>query len=215
MLQQIPSTLYLIFVLDFSWFLFLSLHRPTCFSFFSCRACVPPAEAKADKAFSNFSILGAVCETKAFVAANDDMIMVVFRGTRESTDWAPAAHIHPRDPLGARGAHDQDAEVHKTVMSTWTVSLLRYACLLSCRWRWREYLSLAIALWPLSCDCCLVSFVWRERTFLFRVVVKYMPLLQEVFVLEEASEGCLALCPELFGRQYYCKFCCTVHLLFP
>lgn len=36
---------------------------------------------------SGKSILDAIQDTEAFVAANDDMIAVVFRGTKELTDW--------------------------------------------------------------------------------------------------------------------------------
>ncbi|CBN74085.1 lipase [Ectocarpus siliculosus] len=55
---------------------------------------VPPFEAnlvevasEADPAVSGRSILDAIHDTEAFVTANDDMIVVVFRGTQELTDW--------------------------------------------------------------------------------------------------------------------------------
>ncbi|CAM9543452.1 unnamed protein product [Ectocarpus fasciculatus] len=41
----------------------------------------------ADPAVSGRSILDAIHDTEAFVTANDDMIVVVFRGTQELTDW--------------------------------------------------------------------------------------------------------------------------------
>lgn len=31
---------------------------------------------------------GAISDTEAFVAANDDMIVVVFRGAESAADWA-------------------------------------------------------------------------------------------------------------------------------
>ncbi len=34
---------------------------------------------------------------KAYVAANDDMIAVVFRGTKEAPDWATNLNVRRRD----------------------------------------------------------------------------------------------------------------------
>lgn len=71
------------------------------------------AEPKADRAISRASILDAIHDTEAFVAANDDMIVVVFRGTQEATDWVTNLNIVTRHIPEAWGLHDQDADVHE------------------------------------------------------------------------------------------------------
>lgn len=42
---------------------------------------------KADPAISRESAFDAIHDTQAFIVANDELILVVFRGTRESVDW--------------------------------------------------------------------------------------------------------------------------------
>lgn len=39
----------------------------------------------------------AIHDTEAFVAANDDMVAVVFRGTKEKADWAANLNACRRD----------------------------------------------------------------------------------------------------------------------
>ncbi|CAN0420456.1 unnamed protein product [Ascophyllum nodosum] len=50
-----------------------------------------------DSAVSSASILDAVQDTEAYLVANDDVIIVVFRGTLESADWATNLKIVTRD----------------------------------------------------------------------------------------------------------------------
>ena len=68
------------------------VHRSIPFSTFSVRCSL----LKADKEVSNRSIFDAIQDTEAFVAANDESIMVVFRGTQEITDWATNLDFFPR-----------------------------------------------------------------------------------------------------------------------
>lgn len=46
-----------------------------------------PSENQADPAVSGKSVLDAIQDTEAFVAANDEILLVAFRGTKELTDW--------------------------------------------------------------------------------------------------------------------------------
>ena len=52
---------------------------------------------KPDPAVSSASILDKVHDTEAYLIANDDVIIVVFRGTLESADWATNLKIVTRD----------------------------------------------------------------------------------------------------------------------
>lgn len=56
---------------------------------------------QADPAVSGRSILDAIHDTEAFVAANDDMMVVVFRGTHELTDWTTNLN------MGLRSAREE------------------------------------------------------------------------------------------------------------
>ncbi|CAM9387975.1 unnamed protein product [Hapterophycus canaliculatus] len=51
---------------------------------------------EADPEVSGASILDAIQDTEAFVAANDEVLLVVFRGTQELTDWTTNMRIVPR-----------------------------------------------------------------------------------------------------------------------
>ncbi|CAN0222365.1 unnamed protein product [Ectocarpus sp. 6 AP-2014] len=71
------------------------------------------------------SSFDAIQDTEAFVAANDDMVAVVFRGTKELTDWATNLDISPRDCAGQWEAPDAVGAVHEGfnegVDSVWEV----------------------------------------------------------------------------------------------
>lgn len=43
------------------------------------------------------SVFDAIQDTEAYVAANDDMIVVVFRGTKEATDWTTNLKVATRE----------------------------------------------------------------------------------------------------------------------
>ena len=48
-------------------------------------------------AVSSRSILDVVQGTQAYIVANDDVIIMVFRGTQELSDWATNLKIITRD----------------------------------------------------------------------------------------------------------------------
>lgn len=68
---------------------------------------------KADPAVSGESILDAIHDTEAFVAANDDMIVVVFRGTSELTDWATNLNVRTRKIPTDWRCGEEDCAVHQ------------------------------------------------------------------------------------------------------
>ena len=78
-----------------------------------CSVCSAP---KADKEVSGRSLFDAIQDTEAYVAANDDVILVVFRGTKELTDWATNLSIRTRNIPKAWGFGDEDCDVHKVRM---------------------------------------------------------------------------------------------------
>lgn len=55
---------------------------------------------------SGESVLDAIQDTEAFVAANDDILLLVFRGTKELTDWTTNLKLFPRP--APRGWHIQE-----------------------------------------------------------------------------------------------------------
>ena len=55
----------------------------------------------------------AIQDTQAFVAANDDMIMAVFRGTSGLTDWATNLSFSTRNVSTEWGFSEQDYDVHR------------------------------------------------------------------------------------------------------
>lgn len=69
---------------------------------------------KADHEISGKSMFDAIQDTEAFVAANDDMIVVVFRGTSELTDWATNLKFTTRNVSAAWGLdEEEDSDVHE------------------------------------------------------------------------------------------------------
>ena len=68
---------------------------------------------KADKEVSNKSVFDAIQDTEAFVAANDESIMVVFRGTQEITDWATNLSFFPRQVSADWGLTGEGCDVHE------------------------------------------------------------------------------------------------------
>ncbi|CAN0092157.1 unnamed protein product, partial [Ectocarpus fasciculatus] len=78
----------------------------------------------ADKAAKR-SVFDNIEDTEAFVAANDDLIAVVFRGTKEMTDWATNIDMNPRACAEVWGAPAAPGDVHEGfnegVESVWDV----------------------------------------------------------------------------------------------
>eukprot|EP00752_Nemacystus_decipiens_P002420 g2281.t1 len=68
---------------------------------------------EADPAVSAASVLDAVQDTEAFVAANDDFVMVVFRGSLELTDWTTNFKLWKRPVPTSWGLEGDGCEVHQ------------------------------------------------------------------------------------------------------
>lgn len=64
-----------------------------CDEFGSRIACIFQKGGKA----AQESAFDAIHDTEAFIAANDDIIAVVFRGTKEVSDWATNLNLRTRD----------------------------------------------------------------------------------------------------------------------
>lgn len=67
---------------------------------------------KAPKKASERSIFDAVEDTEAFVAANDDVVMAVFRGTMELTDWTTNLDFLPTRVPESWGLTGEGCDVH-------------------------------------------------------------------------------------------------------
>lgn len=61
---------------------------------------------------SGRSMLDAVHDTEAFVAANDVMLLVVFRGTFELTDWTTNLRMFPRRVPMGWNIKEQGCDLH-------------------------------------------------------------------------------------------------------
>lgn len=72
-----------------------------------------PSYLKADKRVSGKSLFDAIHDTEAFVTANDEVILVVFRGTSELTDWVTNLSFRPRNIPAAWGFGAEDCDVHQ------------------------------------------------------------------------------------------------------
>ncbi|CAM9248043.1 unnamed protein product [Scytosiphon promiscuus] len=59
------------------------------------------------------STFDAIHDTEAFVCANDDMIAVVFRGTKERADWAANLNAWKRDCPTAWGSPNPSGAMHE------------------------------------------------------------------------------------------------------
>eukprot|EP00903_Cladosiphon_okamuranus_P009617 g9153.t1 len=68
---------------------------------------------EADPAVSGGSQLDAVQDTEAFVAADDNFVMIVFRGSHELTDWTTNFKLWKRPVPTSWGLEDHGCEVHK------------------------------------------------------------------------------------------------------
>ena len=76
-----------------------------------CSVCCP--FLKADNAVSGRSIFDAIQDTEAFLAADDESIMVVFRGTQEMTDWATNLKFMTRRVPDDWGLVGEGCDVHE------------------------------------------------------------------------------------------------------
>lgn len=90
---------------------------------FCCCYCVDTCRLllylrQADKAVSSRSLFDAIQDTEAFVAANDESIMVVFRGTSELTDWATNLSISRRRVPKEWGLVGEGCDVHEVIRLT-------------------------------------------------------------------------------------------------
>ena len=86
---------------------------------------------KPDPAVSSAAILDAVQDTEAYLVANDDVIIVVFRGTLESADWATNLKIVTRDAPVAWGL-SINCNVHEVTNPICYIVARRTSCL--CRY---------------------------------------------------------------------------------
>lgn len=68
---------------------------------------------KAPKKASERSIFDAVEDTEAFVAADDDVVMAVFRGTMELTDWTTNLDFLPTRVAESWGLTGEGCDVHE------------------------------------------------------------------------------------------------------
>lgn len=68
---------------------------------------------------SGESVFDAIQDTEAFVAANDEILLVVFRGTKELTDWTTNLKFGLRSTPEEWGI-EKGCDLHR-------VSKLRYA----------------------------------------------------------------------------------------
>ncbi|CAN0019599.1 unnamed protein product [Scytosiphon promiscuus] len=59
------------------------------------------------------SSFDAIQDTEAYVCANDDMIVIVFRGTKEKSDWATNLDIRRRDCPSGWAFGDKRANLHE------------------------------------------------------------------------------------------------------
>lgn len=99
--------------------------------------CVHPPiiarKAQADPAVSGESVLDAIQDTEAFVAANDQILLVVFRGTKELTDWTTNLKFILRSAPEAWGV-EEGCDLHRVSTLCFTFSIvwvLVWVCFLS------------------------------------------------------------------------------------
>lgn len=77
------------------------VHRP-------CRLSV-----QADDEVANESTFDAIHDTEAFVAANDDVIIAVFRGSKGGRDWLTNLSVLPRDVPEEWKLETADGDLHR------------------------------------------------------------------------------------------------------
>lgn len=97
---------------------------------------VPPSPAldvfglqKAPKEESSERYFDAIQDTEAYVAANDDVIIAVFRGTSELSDWATNIEIIPRRVDESWGLKGEGCDVHMVRTARVTTGALIRAAL--------------------------------------------------------------------------------------
>ena len=85
-------------------------------------------QTKPDPAVSSASILDAIQDTEAYLVANDDVIIVVFRGSLEPADWATNLKIVTRDAPVAWGLSNK-CHVHEVTNPICYIVARRTSCL--------------------------------------------------------------------------------------
>ena len=83
---------------------------------------------KPDPVVSSASILDAVQDTEAYLVANDDVIIVVFRGTREPADWATNLIFFTRDVPVAWGL-SVNCNLHEVTNPICYIKIRHTSCL--------------------------------------------------------------------------------------
>lgn len=68
---------------------------------------------KAPKEKSEKYLFDAIQDTEAFVAANDDVVVAVFRGTMELVDWCTNLDFMPRRVEETWGLEGEGCDVHQ------------------------------------------------------------------------------------------------------
>ena len=68
---------------------------------------------QADDAVARESAFDTVHDTEAFVAANDDVIIAVFRGSQGGRDWLTNLSILPRDVPQEWNLDTEDGDLHR------------------------------------------------------------------------------------------------------
>ena len=69
--------------------------------------------AQADDDVASASAFDAIHDTEAFVAANDYVIMAVFRGSKGGRDWLTNLSILPRDIPREWNLDTEDGDLHR------------------------------------------------------------------------------------------------------
>lgn len=129
-------------------------------------------EKKADPAVSGRSMLDAVHDTEAFVAANDSMLLVVFRGTFELTDWTTNLRMFPRRVPMGWNIKEQGCDLHMVIYSSYVPQ-----CFIDCPCRFGLSIIAGIIMLP-SSSCWLLFLLLLLCTRMFRGYipgVSYVP----------------------------------------
>lgn len=84
-------------------------------------------QSQADPAVSGQSVLDAIQDTEAFVAANDEILLVVFRGTKELTDWTTNLKFALRSAPEEWGVKE-GCDLHQVsyLVASFAISFTRY-----------------------------------------------------------------------------------------
>lgn len=68
---------------------------------------------QADDEVANESTFDAIHDTEAFVAANDDVVIATFRGSKGGRDWLTNLSILPRDVPEEWNLDTEDGDLHR------------------------------------------------------------------------------------------------------